>query len=452
MLQRFTRPYIASLMVIAGAYLLVDRLSSLLLSSLSSLAVHLVFVAGVVALVARDHTRNNRAVRSGEDRFRTVFERAAVGIALVNRQGYPVSINPALERMLGYRQDEIGSLRIADFTHPDDVDKNIHLFEQLIRGEIDSYSMEKRYLHKDGSIVWGQLSVSIFPHDSNDEAYIISMVEDISERKRTEETLQQMNAELEKRVAERTAEIEAANARLIELDRQKSEFVAYISHELRTPLTVLNTRVYLLEHSPPERHAEYLAGLKTEIENLMALANNVLDLSRLELSRDDATFVYVDFNKAAERAFTALQPHAEAKGLSLAFDPGPGLPQVFGNSIRLTQVATNLVSNAINYTPSGGVTVSTCYDQPNHRVGLSVQDTGIGISPDEQKNLFNRFFRGDRAAALGVQGSGLGLRIVQQIVEQHGGSIEVHSEVNRGTCFQVWLPGVKNDMKPTGEN
>lgn len=140
-----------------------------------------------------------------------------------------------------------------------------------------------------------------------------------------------------------------------------------------------------------------------------------------------------------------MQPRAEAKSLALAFAPDAALPLVLGNSIRLTQVATNLVSNAINYTPSGGVTVSTCYDAAAHRIGLSVQDTGIGISPDEQKHLFNQFFRGDRAAALGVQGSGLGLRIVHQIVEQHGGSVEVHSDVNRGTRFQVWLPGLKND-------
>jgi signal transduction histidine kinase len=308
--------------------------------------------------------------------------------------------------------------------------------------------MEKRYIHKDGSIVWGQLSVSIFPHDSDDEAYMISMVEDITERKRAEAALQQMNAELEARVAERTAEIEAANARLVELDRQKSEFVAYISHELRTPLTVINTRTYLLEHGPQERHAEYLTGLKTEIENLMALANDVLDLSRLELSRDEATFVFVDFNKAAERAITALQPRAEAKGLSLVFDPDANQPLVLGNSIRLTQVVTNLVSNAINYTPSGGVTVTTCYDIARHRVGLSVQDTGIGISPEEQKHLFNQFFRGDRAAALSVQGSGLGLRIVNQIIDHHGGTIEVHSDVNQGTRFQVWLPAVKSESKP----
>lgn len=226
MLQRFTRPYIASLVVIAGAYLLVGRLVSF---PLSAIVTNIIFIGAVVLLAVSDHSRSSRAVRSGEDRFRTVFERAAIGIALVNRQGYPVSINPALERMLGYSNKEICKLRIADFTHPEDIDKNAHLFQQLINGEIDSYSMEKRYIHKNGSIVWGQLSVSIFPHDSDDEAYMISMVEDITERKRTEAALQQMNTDLEQRVAERTAEIEAANTRLIELDRQKSEFVAYIS-------------------------------------------------------------------------------------------------------------------------------------------------------------------------------------------------------------------------------
>jgi PAS domain S-box-containing protein len=445
MLQRLARPYIASIVVIAGAYFLVGRLANILLPNFLSLAINIGFVSAMMLLAVNDHRQNYRARQHGEDRFRTVFERSAIGIALVNRQGYPVSVNPALERMLGYSSAEIRRMSIADFTHPDDINKNAHLFDQLIRGEIDSYSMEKRYIHKNGAVVWARLNVSIFPHDSRDEAYMISMVEDITERKQAEAALQQMNAELEKRVAERTAEIEAANTRLIELDRQKSEFVAYISHELRTPLTVLNTRVYLLEHSPAERHAEYLAGLKTEIENLTILANNVLDLSRLELSRDDATFVYVDFNKAAERAVTALAPRAEAKGLGLSFAPGHNLPLVLGNSIRLTQVATNLVSNAINYTPSGSVTVTTGYDSANHRVFLSVQDTGIGISPKEQEYLFNRFFRSDRAEALGVQGSGLGLRIVHQIIEQHGGSIEVVSDVNQGTRFVVWLPGIKSE-------
>jgi signal transduction histidine kinase/CheY-like chemotaxis protein len=245
---------------------------------------------------------------------------------------------------------------------------------------------------------------------------------------------------LEKRVADRTAALEAVNERLQELDRLKSKFVSDVSHELRTPVTNLNMRLYLLERDDEANRAGHVAALKEQLGRFKTLIDNILDLSRLELGASRTVFAQVDLNSVVEQTVTAHVPHAEAVGLHLRFEPTAGLPSIIGERNQLSQVVTNLLINAINYTPAGEVIVQTYYDEDRKRVCLTIHDTGIGIEPEDVPHLFERFYRGTQASRAGIPGTGLGLGIVKEIIDLHGGVVEVNSEVGKGSEFRVCLP------------
>lgn len=260
---------------------------------------------------------------------------------------------------------------------------------------------------------------------------------------RLNEQIRTYAAELEKRVAERTGELAAANEQLQELDRLKSKFVSDVSHELRTPITNLGMYLDLLERGRTDRRTHYVNVLQKELARIRQLVEDILDLSRLEASRKQGiTFEPVDLNRIVEQVVTAQMPQAQAAGLQLIFDPEPDLTLIHGAQNQLSQVATNLITNAINYTPEGRIEVTTY--QKNSEVCLKITDTGMGIDATDMPHLFERFYRGQRVAQLGVPGTGLGLGIVKEIVDLHGGRVEATSEVGRGSEFRVWLAIGKN--------
>jgi PAS domain S-box-containing protein len=244
--------------------------------------------------------------------------------------------------------------------------------------------------------------------------------------------------ELEQRVAERTRELAMVNERLTELDRLKSKFVSDVSHELRTPIANLKLHVELLEHGRPEKREHYLSVVKQQSRRLGQLVDDILNLSRLEMGGERAAFGPVDLNLLAEQIVVAHQPRAESNGLTLTFEPLLNLQPVRGEVNQLSQVVTNLVINALNYTPDGRVRVTTF--QTTEEACLQVEDTGIGIDPEDLPNIFDRFYRGRRSQRSETPGTGLGLAIVKEIVDLHDGHIDVDSQVRQGTTFKVWLP------------
>jgi signal transduction histidine kinase len=283
----------------------------------------------------------------------------------------------------------------------------------------------------------GALCVGRQNEISREEFHLLAVIGDI-----VANVLQRAEAMelLEKRVAQRTAELAAANERLQELDKLKSKFVSEVSHELRTPVTNLGMYVYLLEHDKLEKQESHLEALRTQIKRLKSLIENILDLSRLEMAADRVVLAPVHLNGVIEPVFSAHLAHAEAVGLELRFEGEPDLPPIWGERNQLAQVIDNLIANAINYTPAGAVHVRTYLDPGNQYVCLTVEDTGIGIDPDDMPHLFSRFYRGQRASKLGIPGTGLGLAIIKEIVDMHRGKIDVESEPDKGSVFRIYLP------------
>ncbi|MCA9972456.1 MAG: hypothetical protein KC425_19680, partial [Anaerolineales bacterium] len=255
---------------------------------------------------------------------------------------------------------------------------------------------------------------------------------------------------LEQRVAARTRELAMANARLQELDRLKSKFVSDVSHELRTPITNLKLYLDLLARGKPERQAYYIDVLQQQAQRLNELVEGILNLTRLEMVNNDVPFTAVALNDVVSAIVAEQQPRAEMAGLTFVASLQPGLPPVWGNEKQLAQLVTNLVSNAIRYTPQGRVDVRTRWHAAAGKVCLAVSDTGIGIGPEEKEYLFDRFYRGKQTGQSNIPGTGLGLAIVKEILDRHAGQIEVESTPGSGSTFRVWLAMASDHESESG--
>jgi len=224
-----------------------------------------------------------------------------------------------------------------------------------------------------------------------------------------------------------------------ELERLKDQFILEVSHELRTPVTNMSLFAELLERGKPEKKNEYMQVLKTEINQLMRMIEDILDLSRLEVGKlKRTTFTDLDLNLLTEQVVAAHSPLADESGLELIYVPGDNLPFIFGEQNQIARVLTNLISNAIRYTAQGSVVVSTY--ESNAGAWVEVRDTGMGIDEADFPHLFERFYRGQKVSQSKIMGSGLGLAIVKEIVELHDGKIDWESVNGEGSTFRVWFP------------
>lgn len=251
-------------------------------------------------------------------------------------------------------------------------------------------------------------------------------------------------ARLDERGARREAEdarerIEAQNAKLLELDRLKDEFLSSVSHELRTPLTSISGYVeLLLEEEDGAETRKHLGVVQRNTTRLLGLVSDLLFAAHLQSGQLELRTGPVDLRMLVEQAADSAQPHADAANVALRVR-AEAVPPVDGERDRLAQLLDNLVSNAIKFTPAGGA-VEVALAPRNGEVCIEVSDTGTGLSADERAQLFTRFYRSDSAAESQIPGTGLGLYIAKAIVDAHGGRISVRSSEGEGTTFVVELP------------
>ena len=228
-----------------------------------------------------------------------------------------------------------------------------------------------------------------------------------------------------------------------ELDRMKTEFVSQVSHELRTPLTSIKGFTELLLDGDAgeinDEQTEFLGIIKSNVDRLVGLINELLDISRLESGRLELRSEPIELAAVVELVLGTMRPLIDAKAQTVAVELAPDVPKVRGDPDRIVQVLTNLVSNAHKYTPEGGALwiFATRHDG---MARVAVRDSGIGISPEDLPHLFTRFFRADTPVAREVGGTGLGLAIVKSTVELHGGTVAVESTLGQGSTFSFTLP------------
>jgi signal transduction histidine kinase len=248
--------------------------------------------------------------------------------------------------------------------------------------------------------------------------------------------------ELEQRVAERTHELSAAYERLKALDRMKDQFVSSVSHELRTPIANIQLYLGLLDRGKPEKRDVYMQTLRQEAARLNKMIEDLLDISHLDMGKTEFHFAATDVNRLVATLVTERKPEALERGLTLQQQLHPHLPAVHADLTLMMQAFSNLLSNALGFTPPGGaITCSTEARRYAERdwVTITVNDTGPGVAPDELLHLGERFYRGRAARNYRVPGTGLGLAISKEIIDRHGGRLTIESEVGQGSSFTIWL-------------
>jgi PAS domain S-box-containing protein len=247
-------------------------------------------------------------------------------------------------------------------------------------------------------------------------------------------------------VAQRTLELQAALVRAQDADRVKSQFVSNVSHELRTPLANLKLYLHLLTRGRPDKQESYIATLRREVDRLQDLIEGLLDISRLDLGKIRANLQPVDLNLLLTTLVTDRWALVTDRGLSLDIDEDESLPPALADPKLIEQVLTNVLTNAVNYTPEGGaITLRTGLTDSGGKswVTASITDTGPGISEEEQERLFERFYRGEAGRKSTAPGTGLGLAICKEIMDLHGGRITLRSALDHGSTFTVWLAGAE---------
>ncbi|GEM_PF-2920076 len=387
-----------------------------------------------VGIDINDLKEKEIALRESEERYRTIFENALVGMYRTNAQGHITSANPALAEILGYDSvEELYALDLAQdvYTDVDEREKQM-IFATNEESMYSEHIIELK--KKNGEIITAGIRSRAYLDDVGNLLYFEGNLRDVTAKYRYEQ-------KLEERVIQATRELRKKNEQLLELDRLRSKFIADMSHEMRTPLTVLHTRLYLLRNSKDTSNlTRHIDGLQMQIDRLSEFVENAFDLSVIDMSQNNIAFVNLSFNELIDHAIQALQPRADLAGLKIINNLDDTIPNIWGVESHLSQVVTNLVGNAIKYTQEGHITITTGQDSITKRVYLRVEDTGMGIAPEDKPYLFTRFYRGERAGQSTIPGTGLGLSIVKEIIDAHDGHLDVESNVDEGSIFTVWLP------------
>jgi PAS domain S-box-containing protein len=393
-------------------------------------------------IVVRDISKEvqaQKALFESEAKYRNLVESTKDWVWVIDVKGRHTYSNQAIRDLLGYEVDELINISAFSIMHPDDRERVREMVQRSIKEKRGWSDVSIRWLHKDGSIRFMESTAEPMLDGNGKLIGFNGIDRDVTERKRAEEEMQRHASRLE--MANR--KLEEANARLQILDRVKDEFVANVSHELRTPITSLRLYLNLLS-SRPAKWDQYMDTLDRETERLESMIESLLQLSRLDQNRMPIKFKRVDLNTIVEEYVGDRLPLAEKAGIQLKLERQNGLPKVKADPQLVGQVLGIILTNAINYTPSGGeVVVSTeAHNQAEDSyVGFCVSDNGPGLSREEQAQIFRRFFRGKAGLESDVSGTGLGLAIAKEIVDEHEGLIEVESRgvSGEGATFRVWL-------------
>jgi PAS domain S-box-containing protein len=362
------------------------------------------------------------------DRF---FKLSLDLLCVATFDGYFVRVNPAWKTVLGYTEDELRVSPFMDFVHPEDQAATVKAMSALSTGE-HVLDFENRYRAKGGSYRWLQWRSAPFAK----QGLIYAAARDVTERKLAEEERERHAQDLQRLVKE----LEVARQRAEQATVAKGEFLANMSHEIRTPMNaIIGMTDLALQTKLTPQQRDYLRSAKESAEALLTIINDILDVSKIEarkLTLDRSPFRFRD---AVEDSVRLLAPRADQKGLELACRIAPDVPDALvGDAGRLRQVILNLVNNAIKFTDEGEVVVDVSLDERTDETAtlrFLVRDTGIGIAPEKQWDIFGSFVQADASTTRRYGGTGLGLTISAQLVEMMDGRLWVDSDVGKGTKF-----------------
>lgn len=479
-------------------------------------------------------------LRESEELFRSIFEHAAAGMNTITLEGRYLQVNSAFCDFIGYSWEELQHLTVFDLTHSQDLPATRERFEAISAGNCEAFDYEKRFVCKDGKLVWGHVTSAWMFDDRRQPLYGIGLVQDVSDRKEAEEGLKKalasarearakvacilksvgdglivtdtchrivlMNPSAESllgvvlaQVINRSVDAPTVAALLPdklvkalrwgetgdcfefelgdsavkqsralqgrmsaildqadrhngiiatlrdvsrerEVDSMKTEFITTAAHELRTPLTsIQGFSEILLARSDLDtvQRRSILAIIHEQAEILSHIVNDLLDLARIE---SGVGFVLqkapCDLSQLIEQATSQLSWTSDRHLFEVALASTDSV--VYGDQVKLRQLVENILSNAVKYSPQGGPVRITGQRQASD-FQVSIADQGIGMSEDQRLRIFDKFYRADTSNSA-IEGVGLGMNIVQEIIKAHGGRIWVESRVGEGTVVHFTLP------------
>lgn len=387
----------------------------------------IVRIVGTVADIS-DRKRTEAALRESEELFRRAFDDAPIGISLVTPSGQFLKANAYYCNMLGYTEAELLNLTFQEITHPADLKLDLEGLQQMLKGKISTFQLEKRYIAKDGIIIPTLMRTASIRDSAGTILYLIGQIQDIRER--------------------------------LKVEQMKDEFISVISHELRTPLTSIRGALGILSSgiyaNRPEKAQHMLEIALNNSDRLVRLINDILDLERLQSGKVELVMQSCQIADLMQQAIDSVQAIADQSAITLSLTPLSAT--IWAAPDAIVQTLTNLLSNAIKFSFPGStvwlkaeVTGVGEWERGSVEDGgdrtpsplfllLSVTDQGRGIPADKLDIIFEQFQQVDVSDSRKKGGTGLGLAICKNIVQQHGGKIWVESRMGHGSTFYVSLP------------
>ncbi len=406
-----------------------------------------------------ERKRAEEALRESEEKYRTLVENATDLIYMIDADDRILSLNQSAARFLGKEPGEVIGKKVFDMFPKEMAARFSREFRLAFK--TGRTLMADSKIGVGGREMWASTSLSPIRNDNNEVVAVMGVSRDVTEQKRMERELQEKNEQLDaqnealrlqseemmaqqQELMEKTEEVARAN-------QLKSEFLANMSHELRTPLnTIIGFSQLMLDRVPGPVNKEQqqcLSDVLDSSRHLLNLINEVLDLSKIESGRIELKQETLALTEVVESLTRSMTPILEPRKQSLDVEIEEGLSPIYADKGKLGQVLRNLVANSSNFTPDGGkLKIEATSDDGWCRV--SVIDNGSGIKTEDKERIFEPFCQLDYTPIRGKGGTGLGLAVVKQIIEKHGGRVWVESDYGQGSQFTFTLPLATKDTPP----
>jgi PAS domain S-box-containing protein len=386
-------------------------------------------IAGFLLMV--DITRAKmyeEELKRSEAQFRRLFDQSPLGAVIVGLDLRFQKINEAFCRMLGYREEDLAGRTFSEITVPETIERDRMLVGKLLANELEHFSVDKQYIRKDGSLVWARTSVRVIRDEAAKPLFLLPVIEDIEERKYAEE------------------ELVRAKEKAEESDRLKTAFLNNISHEIRTPLNgLLGFSGCLLDRDLAHDEQEsYVEIIETCGKQLLSIIDDIVSIALIDAGQARFKPVRTDLVVLIENLYKQFLPMARQRGVLLVPDCRlEGHDFIRTDETKLVQILSNLLHNSLKFCREGTITLSCRVEDDSFC--FAVSDTGIGISPDKQAVIFERFRQADETISQEFGGTGLGLSIAKAYTELLGGQIRVTSSPGKGARFSFELPVDRED-------
>lgn len=372
------------------------------------------------------------AIRKSEEKFRKIFESSGIGIATLAPDGHFSKINSSFCEILGYTETELIGMNFRNITHPGDIEKSLELTKELLKNEsLEGKSLEKRYLHKSGDLVWALTTISLIRDIDNKPQFFIAQVQDITKRKKFEEQL-----------IKYTEELKLLNA-------SKDKFFSIISHDLRSPFnSLLGLTEYIsqsYDEMTPQDIKSSISSIYNSSRQVYGLILNLLEWSMIQSGRIKVDKTVINLKELGNEIKNLYEEAANQKQLELTINISEEI-FVYADKYMIDTIIRNFVSNSIKFTnPGGKIIVKGIINGDNAEV--SVTDSGIGISIENQKNLFRIDEQFRREGTAKEKGTGLGLILCKEFIEKNNGVLWVESEEGKGSRFSFTVPRYLGNLK-----